>query len=286
MGIIQDYVGFEESPDFEIKVNTIIDFWSNPCNAPWTVYVETLYPALGRMLLVIVDVSLLDLIKTYLEPRGQSTRGNKRKKGRRRAIPRGIPDPSDLLARLIPGRDFFEGRRAGPNEAFIWRIDGIIDRGLWYWLIIDATTEGFYWWAMGIKEERFCQPTNRPGMLATSSNPFAIALAGNWIAAGNFTKQWGEPDIDIFISALNVPAGNYTVSYIATYANPHNAYAQFSVRLRGAGPDAVYTVIIPPAQTRTVSFSFPLRGPTVLPFESNTSGVLWLHGSDAVIIVQ
>jgi hypothetical protein len=286
MGLIQDWVGFEESPDFEIKVNTIIDFWSNPCNAPWTVYVETLYPALGRMLLVLVDTSLLDLLKTYLEPRQGSTRGPRRKKGRRRGGRIGIPDPAVMIAKLIPGRSMWEGMDIGANARFLWQIDGIIDRGLWYWLIVDATTEGFYWWAVGIQEERFCQPTNRPGIFCTNPHPLATAFLGLWYPSTGWNISWKDGTFDYFIASLNTPSGNIAFTYRAKYVNEGNAWGTAGVRLRFAGPDLVKEIVVPPKSEAELVMTGTFKGGPIYALEQRSTGTPFIYGQDGVFFAQ
>lgn len=286
MGIIQDYVGWEDSPDIDVKVNTIVDFWSNPCNAPYSVYIETLYPALGRMFLVIIDTSLLDIARSYLRPREGLTRGHNRKKGRRRGrIPR-IPDTADMFARMIPGAKAFEGMEYGANTKFLWQVDGIIQRGLWYIVFVDATTEGLYYWAQGIKEEKFCQPTNRPGIFLTNPSPFATAFFGLWFPSPGWSISWQEPGYDWFFTDLTVPEGRHEFAYRAEYVNDGDAWGRVEVRLKGAGAENQGSVIVPPREGRTLTFGGGLRGPARYVLEQRCFGTPFIDGENGIISVQ
>jgi hypothetical protein len=286
MGLISRYVGFEDSPDLDFKVNAIIDFWSNPCDAPWTVYIETLYPAAGRFFLAIIDTSLLDIAREYLRPRAGLTRGNQRKKGRRRGW-RGLPRvDGQMIGRLIPGAQTLAGMEYGANTKFLWQIDGIIQRGLWYVVLIDATTDGFYWWAQGIKEIGFCKPINRPFAFAYTDRPFAIAFAGLWFIAGVFTKRWGPPEVDISFSNVHTPGAGYRCHAFCSFHNPHNFFADLRLRWRGAPSGTWGKVVIPPKTTAYVETTALTPRGGSLGLESRLTGVLWLEGQWGSITVH
>lgn len=286
MSYLQRWVGFEESPEFDVKVNTIVDFWSNPCNAPWTVYLETLYPALGHMFIALVDTSLLDIARSYLRPRGGLTRGPRRKKGRRRGRIRGIPDTADLFARMIPGATVWQGMEYGANTRFLWQIDGIIQRGLWYWLVMDATTDGFYWWAQGIKEEGFCKPTNRAGLFATQPHLPAFSLFGAFYPLGGWNISWTEPGFDIFLGTISTPPGNWVVTFFGTYRNagPNNGLVK--VRLNGTGPAGNVEVLIPPFGQADLSFTVQVKGGPNYQLETTTIGTPFMEGEAGILSVQ
>lgn len=286
MGFLQEWVGFEESPEYEVKVNTIVNFWSNPCNAPWSVYIETLYPALGFMFLALVDTSLLDIARSYLRPRGGLTRGHNRKKGRRRGrIPR-IPDSADLFARMIPGATIYQGMEYGANTRFLWQIDGIVQRGLWYWLVLDATTDGLYYWAQGIKEERYCQPTNRPGFFATTPSVTEVAFFGLWFPSVKWTTSWAEPGFGITIGNLDTPPGRWVFTYHATYHNPGPYTGRVYVRLKNTGPQGQGSVFLDVGQTADLTFSVEFNGGPFYQLETRTAGVSGISGGAGIISVQ
>jgi hypothetical protein len=278
MGLIQRYVGFEDSPDLAFKVNAIVDFWSNPCDAPWTIYIETLYPAAGRFFLAIIDTSLLDIAREYLRPRQGLTRGNNRKKGRRRGRI-GIPRvDGQMIGKLIPGASIWAANEYGANTKFLWQIDGIIQRGLWYVVLLDATAEGFYWWAQGIKEIGFCKPINRPGIFADNNAPLATAFFGQWYPSPGWNVHWKEGGFDWLITTLSTPSTWVAFNYNAFYDNTGSAWGRVEVRLKGAGADLFGSVIVPPHSSRQLNMSGTFRGGATFQLEQRCLGTPWIKG--------
>jgi hypothetical protein len=115
------------------KANYIIDFATAPCSAPWWVYVETLLPAFLKLIITFVTLEWDDVVRHV----GRRRSGHQRRRAMRNAK---VFDPTWTN---------------GANKAF-WRLDGIIQRGLWWWMVIDLTVDGFYQWTTLINETAYC----------------------------------------------------------------------------------------------------------------------------------
>lgn len=286
MGFLQDYVGYESPPDYETQVNTIIDFWSNPCDAPWHVYLRTLWPVLGQLFIILVDTDELDLLRAYLRPRQGLTRGANRKKGRRRGLNRGIPDTPELIAKYLPGREAIAGRNVGGNEQFLWTIDGVIQRGLWYWLVVDLTIQGFYLWGTAIREEGYCNPVNRPRLYATDPSPLCAYLFGNFTIAGNFIPAWADFGYDITGSSVTIPAGGHILRYWAEFTGEWSPEGQITIRARWHDGEAQQSEVIDKGQTTSLGLTVQVMGPAVVTFEQRWLATPGCQGANGVISVS
>lgn len=152
---------------FSNQINRVEFIVENPCNAPWTVYLETFFPAAGQALLILLIPSPEEILENYLQPkpgRGPHRRGSRDDPRRRRhpggflrrAWRRGIPDVDDLISDRIPGRSWFESRTPRGIEKLFWRTIDLTDRVFWYWLVADVVDTFTYTWSSGIMESKFC----------------------------------------------------------------------------------------------------------------------------------
>lgn len=149
------------------SLNRIVTLSQVTCEDRWSVMVTTALPALGKALYVLLVPSPDEILEEYLHPRTRRGQGKhpgkantQRGRGRTgldRVLPRAIiPDIDSAIAQLIPGREIFAGRTAGGLEKWIWTGIDVIDRGLWYWLLLDIGENFVHYWASNIMESRFC----------------------------------------------------------------------------------------------------------------------------------
>jgi hypothetical protein len=143
--------------DYARKVNTIVQLLESNCRPPWLVYVRTLLPALGQAVLVLLDFGWDDIARGFLRPYGTRSRFKfRRGKPRKWKLPE-IPELGELIGKKLPGAKIVKARRVVAGERFLWAVDGVIQRGLWYWLIVDLVVETAYQWATNILESEYCR---------------------------------------------------------------------------------------------------------------------------------
>lgn len=120
---------------FQTGLAGIKRIFANPCDTPLTIYLELAAPAAGRLVIGLVSFGMTDLIRAYFRPRG--LRGGRHMgRGRRgRRGGGGIPDSAELVAKLIPGYGAAKARVTTDGVKFLWRIDTVIQAGLFKLLI-------------------------------------------------------------------------------------------------------------------------------------------------------
>ena len=187
----------KEWPDREIqRLNTIVQFLEFKCQGDWVVYVETALPALGEVALVLLDFGWDDVVRGFLRPYGLRNRlkfrsGTKRKRRKSRFE---IPELGELIGKSLPGAKIIKGRNIGRFQRWLWTIDAVAQRVLWYWMLIDLTSEFLYDWATGIMTSADCYQGADWGLLGTHDNFGTAAGAENiGLDALTYEVNYGNP---------------------------------------------------------------------------------------------
>lgn len=159
-------------------MNYVIEMWNNPCDAPWAVYIETAGPAALQMLVALVCFDFLDAIRYIFRPaRLRSGRHMRRgKKGQRGRKAQGI---GQRLRSKLPPLKALANRHVAQGAKNLWVIDGIGQRLLWWWLVVDVVTGTLYNWTTAMYKTEFCQMSGGPGAgLRESDNQIYGAVQG------------------------------------------------------------------------------------------------------------
>jgi len=125
------------------SVNAVIDFMEYGCYPYWTVWVDALLPALGKMIIQILSFGMGDILRGYFRPtnlrgvggmtrkpvRAKKLKAGKTAKIRRVAKP---PEVGNALGKALPGSKMFQARKVTGFERYFWVIDMQIQRFFWY----------------------------------------------------------------------------------------------------------------------------------------------------------
>lgn len=184
-----------QKPSLFNKVNGIVEFVDNPCNAPWSVYFETAVPAAGRALLTLVEFDFPDVVRGALRPKGlrQGRHGRRGSRGGR-GLP-GIPELGEMIGKAIGGTTAAQGRSVSQGVKNLWIVDGVVQRLLWYWLVVDVSVTFFYEWASAIQRSEFCAKQGLGNAHATSPDGatfFSVANAWTSIPTNQNVYETGD----------------------------------------------------------------------------------------------
>lgn len=182
--------------EYAHKLNTILELLESDCRPPWLVYIETLLPALGEAVLVLLGTDWDDIARGWLRPAGIRSRKRFRhgRKGKVR-LPE-IPETGELIGKRLPGAKILRSRRVMAGERYLWVVDGVIQRALWYWLLVDLVVETAYQWATNILESAYCRCPESAGFDVGSGQQSWGAhadwrnLALNAGDRGEFPLEW------------------------------------------------------------------------------------------------
>lgn len=197
--------------------NAVIDYAESGCHPDWHVYIETLFPAVGQVVIAILAFGIDDVLRGYFRPAGgrgfgglgrASRRGRAPTKAQRaRGVVRGgIPEVGELLGRNLPGATLVKGRNVSKGERWIWKIDAIGQRALWYWLVADITEDFVVNWTSALMRSEQCECPGSSGVNRQGGGALTQAN-GEWggIPCGAILDEWGQ--VTSSSSFLVVPPG-------------------------------------------------------------------------------
>jgi len=208
-------MGFRSAkqPGWITKVNYVMDFWSEPCHAPVLVYLELALPALGEAILTWFDFSEADVLRGYARPSRALSAGRRSRRGKRRiryirffralgflrAGFRRVPglgdDVGGWIGRNMPGAKQFKGRSISQGAKYLWIIDDIGQRVLFWFLVVDIGITFAYEWATALKESEFCKQ-QLIWTFYNTGNGVAISPHTGWGSTGAPFQQWEEGPVD------------------------------------------------------------------------------------------
>ena len=179
-------------PDELDKVNYIIAAWSRPCEAPWYMYVEAFKPAALAAFITLITFGWDDVARGYFRPRGLNMRRTGKRKGKwRRRIPR-FPELGELIGENIPGADEQKGKQWNAAGKALWRIDTVLQQGLFWWLVADVTLDFAFDFTSVLYDSYWCRDQDLGRFSARKTN-IGTAPAGFGFRASTNVMDYIHP---------------------------------------------------------------------------------------------
>jgi len=95
------------------------------------------------------------------------------------------PEIGNEIGKALPGSEFFQARKVTGIERWVWTIDGVAQRFLWWWLVADVTEQFVVNWTTAIMESEACRKDEIGGVSAYSPEMRAAGVDG-WTALFDF----------------------------------------------------------------------------------------------------
>jgi hypothetical protein len=161
------------------KINYVIDFIFDMCDAPFQVYMSFLWPALMEALITYYALDMVQIFTRYVKPPGiyRQMRGSPHSKGdKKKPKPRTWRrywrsfsnfDPNNAVADLTPNDGFFPDRQVTPGVRTLWTLYDIEQRTMYWIMCYEIAEEFFYKWSTGVANSRYCKEQYRPWVMAT-----------------------------------------------------------------------------------------------------------------------
>lgn len=225
-----------KAPSWIDKVNFIEDFVQNPCDVPFLLYAKAAYKPAGKALLSLLSFGMDDVARGFFRPKGlrsgrHGRKGRSARKGRGKKRIGSIPEIGEEIGKRIPG-----ARKAGdPVEdaaKMLWKVDGVIQRGFYYWMIADVTTTFFYDWASAIVDARPDQCGQEPRFYRRVPEFGGVGVQPWWPLQATELVWW--EDIQGSNTGANLGPGLWNVVVAATVHGSQTAAthtAQLFVRV-------------------------------------------------------
>jgi len=180
------------NPENFDKVNYVIKAWARPCEAPWYIYIETLKPALLTAFITLITFGWDDVARGYFRPRGLGRRTGKRGKGRGGRRTGGLPELGDLVGKNLPGADEIKDQKWSNLGKTLWRIDSLVQLGLFFWLVAEVTEDLAFNWTSVLYETVWCQASTL-GRFSYRRDDFLTVPGNRWWAVSFDIKDYEFP---------------------------------------------------------------------------------------------
>lgn len=276
-------------PDSFDKVNYVIDSWTTGCQAPWYIYIETLKPAALEAFIVLISFGWADVLRGALRPKGLGRRTGKRKGRWNRRLPQ-FPEVGNTIGKALPfGEQLEDFVKWGSGSRFLWRIDNLMQAGLFWWLVADVAEDFAFNWTSLLYESYWCQP-DPPGSFSYRKTDMQVFHADLWTRVWFGTEDFEEVPPEWLY--YNGGSGAFPAT-VAAAVNvlKHPAFpapASFSVRIIDTATQTVYGETGPVLPDAAGNGSAPVTGevPAHHQFQVDVrmTGTSWAYVTDGVVV--
>lgn len=227
------------------RVNYLIDMWERPCGESWWVYARTALPAALDLVVFLLCFDLGDVIRWFFRPgyaisREMGASGRfARLGGHHGGLSRGGRKHTPSLLRRatdkLPGMKRLRMRQVTKGVMHLWVIDGILQRILWYWLLVEGISGFLYNWTSILYRTEACRTAFGPSVGRESEPDLHIGGMGThdiiiWRTADPIGEGWWLTDIH---TTNGLPA-LWHIALATTLTNTHDdpAHCQIAVGIQ------------------------------------------------------
>lgn len=178
------------------RVNYVVHFIEDPCEAPWTVYVETALEAAGEVFMGYATPSPQDVLRFYIKPRSARSQGkflrDVEESGEEERSLGLLPDVNELLGTLLPFSTELAESAVHTRIAWFWVLDGVLERLLWYWFLAEMASEFLFDWTTALNKSEYCS-VDRGGSALIQADTIFVHFGNTWLAVlpTVVRKSWG-----------------------------------------------------------------------------------------------
>lgn len=193
--------------DTDERIQFVIHFLMDPCDAPITVYMEAFRDAFTQLVIAWYALDLKNIITAYLRPQNYVIErrflrhwGGGEKKKRPTSWEKvwqasGI-DPNEWLGENLWGGDEVRARKVPPMAQWFWVIEGVIERLLFYFFVLDQVTRFAYSWTSSIVYSEYCA-AQADAVFLGEAGPYPLLGIFGWDAQGTYHPRKSR-NIDFF----------------------------------------------------------------------------------------
>lgn len=265
------------------QLNYLREFWSDPCDAPLTIYAKAFFPAALTALITWFTPDITNILFNAAKPVKAIARrrsGSKFRSGSKGGRGRGKRsklnplnfDQDEFIGKRIGATTSFAGRTIGNAEFRLWMVYGVLERiGLWI-MIINLTADFFYNWMTLAEKSEFCQAQRNLIVLRERVDLGSLSILG-WYGfyCPILLKQRG---LVAGYSSVSVPAGQWvTMSGGGSFEPVEGEAITMEIRIQD-GNGAIFaegSTTGQPGEGGEVAVEARVRGPRLLTIQHRVS---------------
>ncbi|MBW8018008.1 MAG: hypothetical protein FVQ82_17705 [Planctomycetes bacterium] len=162
------------------KLNYVVDAWAAPCEAPWYIIVETMGPAALKALITFATFGWDDVFRGYVRPKQLRRTGKMKKPFRIKGVPIYFPEIGEWIGKRLPWARRFQAIVYRSGSVTMWRIDSVLQRGLFYWLVADIAVDFFFNWTSQLYATEWCKFSDLGRVSHTNEQTEIIGAVSEW----------------------------------------------------------------------------------------------------------
>lgn len=182
-------------PGYLGALNYVIDAWAVPCEAPWYIMVETAGPAALDALITFATFGWDDVFRGYVRPKQMSRRMKKKKPFRIKGVPIYFPEIGEFIGKRLFGAKRFQAMKYSAGNITIWRMDGNLQRGMFYWLVADIVVDFFFEWTSQLYATEWCKHSDLGRVSHTNEQTTIIGATSKWVDFNVMGRDYSRPPI-------------------------------------------------------------------------------------------
>lgn len=179
-------------PGWLDRINAVIAFFFDPCDAPVSLYVKTAGIAVLDAFMILWQFDPQQFFISWGAPKKAMARARSKRKGRSGSKSKGkfgkwggrlaaYTDPSDLMGKAMPGAERMQGRYVTTGVAHMWNFFGRWERLAWWLFVAELVTLSLYRWVSFLMGSRFCAAQGATVLLAVNDKQ-TFSWLGEWNA--------------------------------------------------------------------------------------------------------
>jgi len=211
------------------KIQYVIDFWMDPCDAPFQVYAKLALPALIDAFLNYIYLDLGEIIVQRFRTGAAPSRPRSSRKGGKGWKPSRYPrlkrfgsalsmDPNEHVGHKL-ARSFRLPRVISGPHAFLWLAHGVLQRLMFQVFLAQLILDFFYEWMTLVARTEYCTAQADTVLLATEPEHSIIGIQpASVIPFFNIQKQRGKVQWYVAAGACQQAPFTVMVSFRMTLA--------------------------------------------------------------------
>lgn len=234
------------------RINYIVRFFLDPCDAPLSAWAEAFRPAALNFLIsyylffdpkqILTGAVRPSVAMARQKSNKKGNRGPKSNKGKKPGIAKKIAtfDANEATGKFLG--NWFEqpSRKVSSGVVTLWLFEGLIERALFWFMILDLLTEFLYQWLGAIQEGRFCQARESIVLLTDGpSHQFIGLQPDEALPMPLIQKQRGDVEWNMAAGIVQYASGNVTVTTSVRGNLPFPIQARLCIRAGGTPSGAI-----------------------------------------------
>lgn len=200
------------------RVGQMIDWYANTCDVPFIVGAAQLPQATAAALVTLLSFGMDDVVRGLIKPKGLYAHKPMGRVGR--ALSNALPELGESIGREVSKHSSYAQTAQAAGEGAVaknlWRLDGAIQRVLFYYMITDVLIDFNRSIIKGVKTLGYCRASRTHRALKTNGTYVENNINPGWISLP--TTPYVEGWENVGATTIWLDDFETKTKYVRTYA--------------------------------------------------------------------